>query len=64
MEVSARFVDEEELQALKEDGFLSFPHEFGEILIEEIPSSYAKEIKIGMSRFFKVLYVDGIYSIR
>ena len=62
LEVSARFVDEEETKVLKDDHFQSFPHEFGEILIRRIPKSYENTISLGLSRFFNRITVSGIYS--
>ena len=63
LEISARFVDEEEVRILKEDGFVSIPHDFGEVLIEHMPAKSADVVRVGLSRFFKHIFVEGIYSV-
>lgn len=62
MDISARFVDSEETEVLKQDHFLSFPHEFGEILIRRIPQRMEETVTLGLSRFFRQITVNGIYS--
>lgn len=63
MTISARFVDSEETNRLKSNSFLSFSHEFGEVLIRRIPFSMSETVKLGLSRFFKKITVEGIYSV-
>ena len=60
--MSARFVDKEESETLKQNHFQSFPHEFGEILIRRVPQRMDETVKLGLSRFFKRITVEGIYS--
>lgn len=62
MDISARFVDPEETVLLKSQNFHSFSHEFGEILIRRIPQSMSETVTLGLSRFFKRITVEGIYS--
>ena len=53
MDISARFVDSEETEVLKHDHFLSFPHEFGEILIRRIPQRMEETVTIFPSDYGK-----------
>lgn len=62
LEISARFVDTDETNILKADHFVSLPHEFGEVLIRRIPEVADDTIQLGLSRFFKRITVQGIYS--
>ena len=62
LDISARFVDSEETAVLKREHFLSFPHEFGEILIRRIPQRVEETVTLGLSRFFRQITVQGIYS--
>ena len=63
LEISARFVDPYEAESLKSDHFVSYPHEFGEVLIRRKPQKFAETIQLGLSRFFKRITVEGIYSV-
>lgn len=62
LEISARFVDADETERLKADHFVSFPHEFGEVLIRRIPEQTDDTVYLGLSRFFKRITIEGIYS--
>lgn len=62
LEISARFVDEDELKILKTEKFKSFPTELGEVLIRRIPERADDTVHLGLSRFFKKIIVEGIYS--
>ena len=62
LNISARFVDQDEAAALKENGFQSFSHDFEDIFIYRTPPKYSETVQLGLSRFFKRITVDGIYS--
>lgn len=62
LNISARFVDQDEAAALKQEGFQSFPHDFGEILIYRVPLYVSETVKLGLSRFFRRITVEGIHS--
>ena len=62
LEISARFVDKNETERLKADNFKSFPHELGEVLIRRIPEKADDTVHLGLSRFFKKIIVEGLYS--
>ena len=62
LSISARFVDSKQTDTLKEQNFLSFPHEFGEVLIRRTPMQADETVRLGLSRFFKQITVEGIYS--
>ena len=62
LEISARFVDTDETERLKADHFISLPHEFGEVLIRRMPEKADDTVYLGLSRFFKRITVQGIYS--
>lgn len=61
--ISARFVDPKETQMLKEQNYLSIPHKDGEILLQQEPLSADETVRLGLSRFFKQITVEGIYAI-
>lgn len=61
-EVSARFVDLEEAARLRKENFHSFPNEIGEVFIFRIPQKFEETVELGMSRFFRRITVEGIYS--
>ncbi|WP_461811554.1 hypothetical protein [Faecalimonas sp.] len=48
---------------MKADNFKSFPTELGEVLIRRIPERADDTVHLGLSRFFKKIIVDGIYSV-
>ena len=62
LNISARFVDPDEALALKNKQYHSFPHDLGSVYIRQIPASRAKTVSLGLSRFFKRITVDVIYS--
>ena len=62
LNISARFADPDEAAALKGKGFQSFAHDFGEVLIYRVPLRTADTVTLGLSRFFRKITVDGIYS--
>ena len=62
LEVSARFIDAEETAALKADHFQIFPHPLGNVLIRRIPQHMEETVTLGLSKFFKRITVQGIYS--
>ena len=62
LNISARFVDPDEALALKNKQYHSFPHDLGSVYIRQIPASRANTVSLGLSRFFKRITVDGIYS--
>ena len=62
LNISARFADPDEAAALKGKGFQGFAHDFGEVLIYREPLRTADTVTLGLSRFFKKITVDGIYS--
>ena len=63
LDISARFVDPDEAASLKEADFHSFPHSFGSVFIHRIPLSAEDTVTLGLSRFFKRITVNGIYSV-
>ena len=63
LDISARFVDPDEAASLKEANFHSFPHSFGSVFIHRIPLSAEDTVTLGLSRFFKRITVNGIYSV-
>lgn len=62
LNISARFANPDEAAALKGKGFQSFAHDFGEVLIYREPLRTADTVTLGLSRFFRKITVDGIYS--
>lgn len=48
---------------LKEQNYLSIPHKDGEILLQQEPLSADETVRLGLSRFFKQITVEGIYAI-
>lgn len=60
--VTARFIDDAEVQVLKDDHFLSFPNDAGEILIRRIPQNTDENVYLGYCSSFDRISVKGIYS--
>ena len=62
LEISARFVDENEAALLSADHFQSVSHELGEVVIRRIPAYIDNVVTLGLSRFIKRITVEGIRS--
>lgn len=63
MDVSARFADSKKVTELKKKNRKSIAHEFGEVILPDIPIQTTNTVTLGLSRFFKVITVTGISPV-
>lgn len=62
-DISAHFVDSQKAEQLKSGGHLSFPHDFGEVLIRHVPTKADEVVQLGLAPNEKYITVEGIHEV-
>ncbi len=60
MDISARFADSDEVEALKGREYKQYPNEIGSTLLAPVSVNAAETVTLGLSRFFKTITIQGL----